>query len=55
MEKKYILSSKRNNGRKKAETIFLKLSSPGIDSEESILPACVAWRASTATLFVLGS
>ncbi len=29
--------------------------SPGIDSKESILPAYVAWRAGSTTLFLLGS
>jgi hypothetical protein len=28
---------------------------PGIDSKELIPPACVAWRAGTITLFLLGS
>ncbi len=35
--------------------IFTLLRSPWIDSLESILPAYVAWRASTTTLFLLGS
>ncbi len=36
--------------------IFKLLRSPGkIDSKESILPACVAWRAGTTNLFLLGS
>jgi hypothetical protein len=34
---------------------FLLLRSPRIDSKESILPACVAWRAGTTTLFLLSS
>ncbi len=35
---------------------FFKLSrSPRIDSKEPIPPGCVAWRASTTTLFLLGS
>jgi hypothetical protein len=35
--------------------IFKRLSSPGIDSKASILPAYVAWRAGTKTLFLLGA
>jgi hypothetical protein len=35
--------------------IFKLLSSPRIDSKESIQPAYVAWRAGTTTLFLLGS
>ncbi len=35
--------------------IFKRLWSPGIDSKEWIPPACVAWRAGTITLFLLGS
>ena len=35
--------------------IFKRLWSPGIDSKEWIPPAYVAWRASTTTLFLLGS
>jgi hypothetical protein len=35
--------------------IFKLLWSPGIDSTESIPPVFVAWRAGTATLFLLGS
>ncbi len=35
--------------------IFKLLRSPLIDSKESILPAYVAWRADTMTLFLLGS
>jgi hypothetical protein len=35
--------------------ICKRLWSPGIDSKESIPPAYVAWRASTTTLFLLGS
>ncbi len=35
--------------------IFELLSSPGIDSKESIPPAYVAWRAGTTTLYLLGS
>jgi hypothetical protein len=35
--------------------IFKRLWIPGIDSKESIPPAYVAWRASTTTLFLLGS
>jgi hypothetical protein len=31
------------------------LMSPRIDSKESVPPACVAWRAGTKTLFLLGS
>jgi hypothetical protein len=35
---------------------ILKLSrGPRIDSKEPILPGCVAWRAGTAALFLLGS
>ncbi len=35
--------------------IFKLLRSPRIDSKESIPLACVAWRAGTTTLFLLGS
>jgi hypothetical protein len=35
--------------------IFKLLRSQKIDSKESIPPAYEAWRASTATLFLLGS
>ncbi len=35
--------------------IYKLLRSPGIDSKEQIPPAYVAWRAGTATLFLLGS
>ncbi len=35
--------------------IFKLLRSPRINSKESIPPAYVAWRAGTATLFLLGS
>ncbi len=35
--------------------IFKHLWSPGIDSKEPIPPGCVAWRAGTITLFLLGS
>ncbi len=35
--------------------IFKLLSSPGIDSKESIQPAYVPPRAGTTTLFLLGS
>ncbi len=35
--------------------IFKRLWSPGIDSKEWILPAYVAWRAGTITLFLLSS
>jgi hypothetical protein len=35
--------------------IFKLLSRPGIDSNESIPPAYVAWQAGTTTLFLLGS
>jgi hypothetical protein len=48
----------RNHGRDIGENrdgIFKLLRSPGIDSKESIPPAYVAWRASTTTLFLLGS
>jgi hypothetical protein len=34
---------------------FKLLRSPGVNSKESIPPACVAWRAGTTTLFLLGS
>ncbi len=34
---------------------FKLLRRPRIDSKESIPPAYVAWRAGTATLFLLGS
>jgi hypothetical protein len=35
--------------------IFKYLWSPRIDPKESILPAYVAWRDGTTTLFLLGS
>ncbi len=35
--------------------ILKLLSSPGIDSKESISPAYVAWQADSITLFLLGS
>jgi hypothetical protein len=35
--------------------IFKLLRSPGIGSKESIPPAYIAWRAGTATLFLLVS
>ncbi len=35
--------------------IFKLSRSPRIDSEEPIPPGCVAWRAGTKTLFLLGS
>jgi hypothetical protein len=35
--------------------IFKHFRSTGIDSKESILLAYVSWRASTTTLFLLGS
>jgi hypothetical protein len=35
--------------------IFKLLRSPRIDSKEPIPPGCVAWRAGTTTLFLLGS
>ncbi len=35
--------------------IFKLLWSPEIDSDESIAPTYVAWRAGTRTLFLLGS
>jgi hypothetical protein len=42
--------------RLNSESEFLNfLRSPRIDSNESILTACVAWRTSTTTLFLLGS
>ncbi len=37
------------------ERIFKLLKSPRIDSKEPIPPDCVAWRAGTSTLFLLGS
>jgi hypothetical protein len=41
---------------KEAETgIFKLLRNPGIDSKEPILPAYLACRAGTTTLFLLGS
>jgi hypothetical protein len=36
------------------ERIFKLLSSPGIDSKESVPPAYLAWRAGTITLILLG-
>ncbi len=35
--------------------IFKRVWGPGIDAKEWIPPAYVAWRASTITLFLLGS
>jgi hypothetical protein len=35
--------------------IFKPLWSPGIDAKASFLPAYVAWRAGTITLFLLGA
>ncbi len=35
--------------------IFLTFKEPGINFQESILPAYAAWRAGTMTLFLLGS
>ncbi len=35
--------------------IFKRLWSQGIDSQSSIPPAYVAWRAGTITLFLLGA
>jgi hypothetical protein len=35
--------------------IFKLVRRPEVDSKESIPPAYVAWRASTTTLFLLGS
>jgi hypothetical protein len=35
--------------------IFKLVRNPRVDSKESILPGCVAWRAGTITLFLLGS
>jgi hypothetical protein len=40
---------------KKQSLIFKLLRSPRIDSKEPIPPGCVAWRACTTTLFLLGS
>jgi hypothetical protein len=37
------------------DRMFKRLWSPGIDFKEIILPAYVAWRAGTKTLFLLGS
>ncbi len=37
------------------EPVFLNLGSLGIDSQEWIPLAYVAWRAGTITLFLLGS
>ncbi len=37
------------------DRIFKRVWCPGIDSKEWIPPACVAWRAGTITLFLLGS
>jgi hypothetical protein len=37
------------------ETVFKTFKEPRIDSKESIPPACVAWRAVTTSLFLLGS
>jgi len=58
MAKKFKFSSKRNNGRKtnnSRDGIFHQIKSPGIDSNESIPPTYVAWRAGTTTLFHHGS
>ncbi len=35
--------------------IFKRLWSPGIDSQELIPPAYLAWRAGTITLFLLSA
>jgi hypothetical protein len=39
----------------RAEPEFLNFRSLRIDSKEPIPPGCVAWRAGTTTLFLLGS
>ncbi len=38
----------------KLRIFFILLRIPRIDAKESITPAYVAWRAGTATLFLLG-
>jgi hypothetical protein len=38
-----------------SESEFLTLKGPRIDSKEQIPPGCVAWRADTTTLFLLGT
>ncbi len=43
------------NSKINRDRIFKRLWSPGIDSKEWIPPAYLAWRASTITLFLLGS
>ncbi len=48
-----VLGIKADN--KVRARIFKLLRSPKIDSKESILPAFVAWRAGTTTLFLFGS
>ncbi len=42
------------HGKYRARIFKLKRS-PRIDSKELIPPVCVAWRAGTTTLFLLGS
>jgi hypothetical protein len=51
----YEERGRRNPGRSSRVGIFKLLRSSGIDFKESIPPSCVAWRAGTTTLFLLGS
>ncbi len=44
-----------NNSFRFRARIFKIIRSPGIDSNESVPPDYVAWRAGTTTLFLLGS
>ncbi len=52
--KKFIFSSSRLETTSRG-AIFKLLKNPGIDSKVSSPPACVAWRAGTTTLLLLGS
>ncbi len=45
----------RNAGNQLRASILKLLRNPGIDSMESIPPACLARRTGTVTLFLLGS
>jgi hypothetical protein len=50
-----FLSVSDQNGDETRAGIFKPLWSPGIDAKASILPAYIAWRAGTITLFLLGA
>ncbi len=45
----------RCRAKKNIRRICKHSRSPGIDSKESIPPACVAWRTGMTTIFLLGS